>query len=208
MRQMRRYIATLGLLAGFASGPALSASLSTDVTVNLGSSLSLFCFEEVDVNLSSETYLSAVSRNRSRPMPSITRNARVRSGDLFVQGGRRFRRQGRYRLRNRVNLELGSVCAYRAIGGSNGARVQVELLEDRLETSGGAYITVDRVRARDTDQEGPWRRQFRIQPADLGIGVVRGIDVRMRLSLQNATEPGLYSSPVDGTFRITVLGNP
>jgi len=208
MRPMRKYIAALALLAGMASGSTHAASLSTDVTINLGSSLTLFCFEEVDVNLSSETYLSAVSRNRSRPMPSITRAARVRSGELFVNGGLRFRRQGRYKLKRRVHLELGSVCAYRAIGGSKGARVQIEALEPRLEAAGGGYIAIDRVRARDTDTAGSWRRQYRVRPADLGIGVVRGIDVRMRLDMQNATEPGRYSSPVDGTFRITVLGNP
>lgn len=208
MRPMRRYIAALALLAGLTGGSADAASLSTDVTVNLGSSLSLFCFEEVDVNLSTETYLSAVSRNRSRPMPSITRTARLRSGELFVQGGRRFQRQGRYKLKRWVHLELGSVCAYRAVGSSNGARVQVEALENRLDATGGGFISVDRVRTRDTDEAGRWRRQFRVRAADLGIGVIRGIDVRMRLDLQNASEPGLYSSPVDGTFRITVLGNP
>ncbi len=208
MRRVRGKILPLAMLAAFLCGPGNATSLSTDVTVSINSSISLFCFDEVNVDLSAGTYLSAISRNRSRPMPGITRTARERNGELHVNGGRRFWNRKRFEMKPRVLLELGSICAYRSVGGSNGARVQVEALETRLEAPQGGYIEIDRLRVRDTEKADRWRRRFRVTPAELGAGVVRGIDVRMRLDMRNATEPGLYSSPTDGTFRITVIENP
>lgn len=208
MHPMRKYFAAFMLLLGTAGGSAHAASLSTDVSVNLGSVLALSCFDEVDVNLSSDTYLAAISRNGSDNLPSVTRNARARAGQLNVNAGRRILNRRRFRPRTSVNLDLGAVCAYRSLGNSTGARVRVERLEPRLEASGGGFISVVRVRTRDNETQGPWRRQYRIRPDQLGAGTVRGIDVRLRLNMRNATEPGLYSSPLDGTFRITVISNP
>jgi len=73
---------------------------------------------------------------------------------------------------------------------------------------GGSHIDVIRVRTRDYEQAGPWRRRFRIPATEMENNDVRGIDVRLRLDLRNATEPGRYSSGIDGTFRITVIPNP
>ncbi len=208
MHPMRKYLAALTILAGTAGETVDAASLSTDVNVNLGSVIALSCFDEVDVNLSSDTFLAAISRNTSGNLPSITRNARAAAGRLNLNAGRRIWNRRRFQFRRNVNLDLGGVCAYRSIGNGTGARVQVERLERRLEARNGGFISVVRVRARDSENQGPWRRSFRIRPNQLGAGVVRGIDVRLRLNMRNATEPGLYSSPADGTFRITVIGNP
>ncbi len=208
MHSMRKYLAAFMLLLGTAGGSAHAASLSTDVSVNLGSVLSLSCFDEVDVNLSSDTYLAAISRNGSGNLPSVTRNARARSGQLNVNAGRRIWNRRRFRPRSSVNLDLGGVCAYRSLGIATGAQVRVERLEERLEANGGGFISVVRVRARDSEDQGPWRRRYNVRPNQLGAGVVRGIDVRLRLNMRNASEPGLYASPTDGTFRITVISNP
>lgn len=208
MHPMRKYLAALTLLAVTASGKADASSLSTDVSVNLGSVIALSCFDEVDVNLSSDTFLAAISRNPSGDLPSITRNAQAAAGRLNVNAGRRIWNRRQFQFRRNVNLDLGEVCAYRSIGNGTGARVQVERLEQRLDARNGGFISVVRVRTRDSETRGPWRRAFRVRPDQLGAGVVRGIDVRLRLNLRNATEPGLYSSPADGTFRITVIGNP
>lgn len=170
--------------------------------------LSLYCFDEVDVNITPDAYIAALSRNRTRPMPSLTRTARARPGRLIVNRGKRFWNRGRFKFRPRVNLRLDGVCAYRAIGGTTGARVTVEPLEPQLDAANGAFIKIDRVRARDTEKANGWRRTYRVNGSDLGTGVVRGIDVRMRLHMKDATEPGTYSSPTDGTFRITVIANP
>lgn len=201
-------LAPAALFAGLAGGSAHAASLNTDVSVTLQSSIVLYCYDNVDIDVSAETYIAALGRNGSRAMPSRARNARARSGRWVVNTGRRNWNRGRYRFRPRVNLDLNGVCAYRAIGGSNGARITVDTLETQLEAAGGSYIDVLRVRARDSDKGGGWRGQYRVAPAELGTGTVRGIDVRLRLDMRNAKEPGTYSSPVDGTFRITVVGNP
>lgn len=209
MLGLKRGFVGIALLAASACGSASAASLSTDVSVNIPSSIALYCYDKVDVNISANTFETALARNGTRAMPTLTRTARGRAnGRLVVNQNRRIWNRGRYRFRPTVNLDLGGVCAYHAIGGSNGARVTVEALEPRLEASGGAFINVQRVRARDSDNAGSWRRRYRVPASDLGAGVVRGIDVRLRLNLRNATEPGTYSSPVDGTFRITVIGNP
>jgi len=192
--------------AGLSSAKA--ASLSTDLTVNIGSILTLVCYDDVHVDLTAESFISAVGRNGDRALPSLTRTARARSGRLIANGGRRQWRRARYRFRRRVNLDLLNVCAYSSIGGIGGARVTIDALESRLDGAGGSHIDVIRARTRDTDDAGAWRRRFNIPAADLGNGVARGIDVRLRLDLQDATEPGLYSSTTDGTFRITVTPNP
>jgi len=210
MRQAKTRLAALALLlgSGLGIGSASASSLSTDLTVNMATVLSLACFEQVDVDLTADNFIAAVGRNGDRPLPSLTRNARAREGQLTVNGSRRQWNSGRYRFRRRVNLDLLDVCAYRALGGIGGARVTIEALGRRLESAGGAHIQVNRVRTRDHENAGAWRRRFRIPAADLGNGDLRGIDVRLRLDLQEATEPGRYSSPTDGTFRITVTPNP
>ena len=196
------------MMAALAESSAHAGSLNTDVEISIPSVIALYCFDEIDVGVTPDAYVTALGRNGSRPMPSLTRTARGREGRLIVNRGRNFWNRGRFRFRTRVNLLLNEVCAYRAIGAATGARVTIEALEPRLETANSAFIQVDRVRARDSESVNGWRRTYRVNAADLGIGVVRGIDVRMRLDMRNATEPGTYSSLTDGTFRITVIGNP
>ena len=208
MKRLKTSLAGLALLIGAGLGNAKAASLSTDLTINMSSALILACFDNVDVDLSVENFIATVGRNGTRPMPDLIRTARARNGELIANGRRRTWTRGRYSFRRRVNLDLHNVCAYRAIGGVGGARVTVDALEPRLDAAGGSHIDVIRVRTRDYEDAGPWRRQFRIPPIELGHGDVRGIDVRLRLDLRDAQEPGLYSSPTDGTFMITVTPNP
>ena len=208
MKQFHKGLAALTLMLGTGIGSAEAASLSTDVTVNMSSALSLYCFDKVDVDLSSENFIAAVGRNGGRALPSLRRTARASDGQLTANGPLRVWNRGRYEFRRRVNLDLHNVCAYQALGGVGGARITVDALEDRLQASSSSYIDVIRVRARDYENAGAWRRRFNIPATDLGFGDVRGIDVRLRLDLQNAKEPGRYSSPTDGTFLITVTPNP
>lgn len=208
MNRISNSLAALAFLIGSGVGTADAASLSTDVTVNLGSALVLACFDEVDVNVSADNFIAAVGRNGDRPLPSLVRTARGREGRLIANGRRNVWNRGRYRFRRRVNLDLHNVCAYQAIGGVGGARITVQALESRLQATGGSHIDVIRVRARDFESAGAWRRRFQIPASDLGNGEVRGIDVRLRLDLQDAVEPGTYSSQTDGTFLITVTPNP
>lgn len=208
MTRLKTSLAVFALIFGFGFGSAQAASLSTDVTVNVSSSLGLACYENVHVDLTSENFIATVGRNGSRALPNLSRNARARNGRLIVNGPRRIWNRGRFRFRRQANLDLQNVCAYFAIGGIGGASVRVESLERRLEAAGGSFIRVRRVRTRDNANAGPWRRRYRIPATELGNGMVRGIDVRLRLDLRNAVEPGLYSSTADGTFRITVTPNP
>lgn len=201
-------LAAFTIWIGAGIGSAQAGSLSTDVTVNLSSVLGLVCFDQVDVNLSADTVISTLGRNNGRPMPTLNRNARVRNDRLIAGRGKRFWNRGRFKFRQQANLDLRNVCAYHAMGGIGGARVTIDALERRLEAAGGSHIQVRRVRTRDNINAGPWRRRYNIPPADLTPGTVRGIDVRLRLDMRNAKEPGLYSSATDGTFRITVTPNP
>ena len=129
MLSLNRGIVAIALLAAVAGGPANAGSLSTDVSVNIPSSIALYCYDKVDVNISADTFKAALARNGTRAMPSLTRTARARrNGRLVVNQRRRIWNRARFRFRPQVNLDLGGVCAYHAIGGSNGARVTVEAL--------------------------------------------------------------------------------
>ena len=208
MKRVNQGLAALTLVIGAGIGSAEAASLSTDVTVNIPTVLTLACFDEVHVDVSAENFTATVGRDDGEPLPSLVRTARGRDGRLIANGTRRVWNSSRYRFRRRVNLELHNVCAYHALGGVGGARVTVDALESRLDASGGSHIDVIRVRGRDFENAGAWRRNFRIPSTDLGNGDVRGIDVQLRLDLRNAKVAGRYSSPTDGTFVVTVTPNP
>jgi len=207
MHPMRRYIAAITLLVGAAGGNAHAGSLSTDVSVSLPSTIILSCFDDVDVDVTPDNFLAAVHRNPTRAQPNVTRNARVRSGDLVVNAPRRPLNR-RVRVRPRINLDLNEVCAYHAFGTVSGARVEVDQLEGALAGTDDSSISIIRIRARDSVNGGAWRTRFLVPPEELGFGVIRGVDVRLRLDLSNATSAGLYSGPADGTFRITLTSNP
>jgi len=95
MKRFRFSFAAIALLLGTGFGTAQAASLSTDLNVNISTSMVLACFDEVDVDLSSETFIAAVGRNGDRAMPSRNITARARDGVLVANAGRRFWRRGR-----------------------------------------------------------------------------------------------------------------
>jgi len=199
MNRMKASIAALTLFVGAGVSSTNAASLNTDVSVNLSSALSLACYDRVDVILSAETFVSAVG-STFVDIPGL-------SSDLTTGEGQEIASDVPLNFQRGANLDLLDVCAYQALGGVGGARVVIDALETRLDATSDSYIQVDQVFTRDNLNAGAWLNTYEIEATDLGNSL-RGIDVRLRLDLRNAEVAGTYSSPTDGTFRITVTPNP
>ncbi len=206
MHKIPEYLFSL-LLFVFA-GNSIAYSSTTDVSVSLGSTIQLFCYENVDVNLNPGNLFNNVTRRVTTTLPGQSHSASLSGDDLTVTiDPTSFEGTG-VEPQTRIFLFLRTICSYRTYGAVTGATVEIQTLESRLETSGGSFIDVLNTRTRDSINRGVWRSTFTVSPADLATTPIRGLDVRLRLDISNANEPALYSSPTDGTFRITVLPSP
>ena len=204
---IRNTAASFAMLIALASGRADAAALETDVDVTIPSVVVLSCYDSVEVDVSAESFLTAVDHTPGTT--TLSRNARGRNGRLVVNAPRRTFRRGQWTARRSVDLNLTNICAFRAVGQSNrGVLVSVTAKERILRNGADSQMRVRRVRARDTEKAGNWRRRYRIRNVDLGWGKVRGIDVQMRLDTRNARMAGTYSSDTDGTFEVTVVASP
>lgn len=193
---------------GLSTAPVAASSLNTDVAVEMPSVIALYCYDRVHVNVGTDEFLNATGRNGLGARGTLNRTARGRAGRWNVRAPRnRFNRR-RFTLREVVNLDLTGVCALRALTGSGGVRVRVDALDTSLKTPTGASIDVQRIRVRDGENGGGFRRRYDLPASDLGLATVRDIDLRLRLDLSNATEAGTYSSDTDGTFVVTVIARP
>lgn len=205
MHSITKIAASIAAAAMLAAVPARAGTLDTDVDIALPSAIALYCYDEVDVDISAENFLTAVGDRTENTTLSASRNARASSGRLRVSVPRRPLNRA---SRTRVNLILTGVCAFRASGINRSVRVSVNAKENRLLAAGGSSIRVRNLRARDAAKGGGWRRRYNVRRADLGWSTLRGIDVRMQLDMRRAKEPGSYSSATDGTFEIVVVPNP
>lgn len=204
---LRATAASLGLLTVLCAGEVRATALETDVDVSMPSLLALSCYDSVDVNVTADALVAALRHTPGTAQ--LSRDARGRPGRLIVNAPRRTFRRGQWRASRFANLKLSNICSYRAIGQSRrGVLVSVAAKENVLKNANGSQIRVRRVRARDTENAGNYRRRYRVRSTDLGWTTLRGIDVEVRLDFRNAKTEGTYTSDTDGTFGVTVVLSP
>lgn len=104
-----------------------------------------------------------------------------------------------------VSLLLAGVCDVRGVGKGNGVDVSVALTGNTtLSGPGSSQISVTTVGIRRNDLGGAFVSSFNIPESDLGFGTFVFIDAALGLDLSQVNQAGNHSSPVDGTFQVTV----
>ncbi len=194
------------VLAPFLTALSLgAASVTLDVDVEVPSMLVLYCFDEIDVTLSSANLASLLAGvgatgddTQTTPLGTVTPTVvgsslqgTVVTLDTTLAPGDS----------TAVFLNLLGVCAVRAVGSGNGVDMTIVSNNTTLTGPTGT-ILVDAVGTRRAGGAG-FAAAFNIPEASLGLSNVNFVDVQLELDMSNARTAGSYSSTVDGTFTIT-----
>jgi len=210
MSKFVKTVAAAAVLSSLASTPSRAATLQTDVDVTLPSVIALYCYDEVDVNVTAAGFVSAVGgTNGSKQTTggfSATPTAAAGEWNVAVTGLDTDSAAGV--IDTDVNLNMTGVCAFRAISGT-GVTVSIATQNATLAgTTAGNSITVGTAVARDNATGGAYAASYPVAASSLGWGTVRNIDIQLPLDLANAGAEGTYSSATDGTFEVEVIATP
>jgi len=191
-----RAMASLLVLSG---GSSRAASLNTDVSVSMPSVVSLYCFDQINLDMTGQIATGTLSRPLNASVEATPGTWTV---DALLMG------QNTTPPSIFANLTLNGVCAFRALGGATGVNVTVTPLNTVLEGPDGSIIVMSSFGARVPDSSSAWLTTFDVPTSGHSLTDLRSIDVRMRMNVGSANVSGVYSSASDGTFMVTVLANP
>ena len=199
MTWMGKTVPALALAMALCGGTATAGSLDTDVDVTLPSVVALYCFDKFNLDMTGQVANGTLGTSLSATAVGSPGTWTV---DAPLQG------QNTTPPTIRANLTLNGVCAFRALSGSNGVNVSITPLNTVLEGPDGSTIPLNVFRVRVPDTSTAWQTNTDVPTASFALSEARAIDVRMRMNIGEANVAGVYSSPVDGTFMITVVANP
>lgn len=199
MSSTRKMISALALSLCVGVGPVAAGSLDTDVDVTLPSVIALYCFDQIKLDMTGQLANGTLGTTLNKTVAATPGTWTV-DADLLGQNTTP--------PTIRANLTLNGVCAFRALSGSNGVNVSITPLNTVLQGPDGSIIPLNVFRARVPDHSTAWQADVDVPTDSFALSDLRPIDVRMRMNIGGANVAGLYSSPVDGTFRITVIANP
>ncbi len=208
MRTQQKYLIAFALAASVFANAHHASAQTADISIGIRSILALYCYDKVNVKLTSEAIAGALQRSTPGSFPDLNGDAALTGNEFTLGAGDDFWNRGFFRPRTRINLDMESICSYRIFGGATGARVRIDGLQRILEGPDGSSLRIIQFRVRDNETGGAWRRSFDLSGPVASAPGSRGIDVRLRFDVTNIAGAGSYSSTTDGTFRITVIGNP
>lgn len=200
MKRFARNAVRAGAVSlALSGGSSLAASLDTDVSVSIPSVVSLYCYDQINLDMTGQIANGTLARPLNTSVTSTPGTWTI-DGPLM---GQNTTPPSIYAF-----LTLNGVCAFRGLSGDNGVNVSVMPLNTVLEGPDGSIIVMSSFGARVPDTSSAWLSSFDVPTAGYPFTDVRAIDVRMRMNIGSANVSGVYSSASDGTFMVTVIANP
>lgn len=214
MKLTRTCCAALIAATSLTAPQAQSATLQTDVDINLPSIIVLYCFDYIDVNVSATNFLTAVGATGTTGDDTLFTNGPITAAATGTAGlltaapvTLNVETAG---IGTTADLRLNGACAFRAIGSD----VEVSIATDETDlvtASGASTIEVTSAEVGDAGAApagaAAFGATYTVPAANLGFGNVRYIDVQLGLDFSDALESGDYSSATDGTFTVTAVAN-
>lgn len=206
MSKFIKAAAAVAVIATSATGPAHAAALSTDVDVTLPSIIALYCYDKVDVNVTTAGYVAATGAidggsTTTSTGPTDATSPSAGNWEAAVAG---LDTTAGGSAATDVDLTMTGVCAFRALATSTGVNVSIDrrAADGDINHPDGAKIVAT---AAKLVNSGAAVDDYDVTTG-LGLGNVNPITVRLPLDLSAATLAGTYTT--SDLFTVTVVANP